>query len=82
MKMLIPHPALHATSKILGDLVVCILFHILFPDLVAYILFHSNETEQASLSTGLECGVEQWNGTTEWKMEWISKYTVAADLCN
>ena len=45
-------------------------------------LQHSNETEQASLSTGLECGVEQWNGTTKWKMEWISKYTVAADLCN
>ena len=27
------------------------------------LLFHSNETEQ---TTGLECGVERWNGTMEW----------------
>ena len=59
MKMLNPHPALRATSKSL---------EILLPVHAAgELLFHINETEQASLTTRLEYG------TTKWKMEWISK---------
>ena len=52
MKMLNPHPALHATSKSL---------EILLPAAVD-LLFHSNETEQALLTTGLEYGMERQNG--------------------
>ena len=60
MKMLNPHPALHATSKSL---------EILLPAHAAVdLLFHINETEQASLTTKLEYG------TTKWKKKWISKH--------
>ena len=59
MKMLNLHLALHTTSKSL---------EILLPAHAAVdLLFHSIETEQASLTTRLEYG------TTKWKMEWISK---------
>ena len=29
----------------------------------------------ASLIAGLEYGMERWNGTMEWKMEWNNEHT-------
>ena len=60
MKILNPHQALQATSKSL---------EIVFPAHAAVdLLFHSNETEGRP-----NHWTRTWNGTTEWKMEWISK---------
>ena len=38
-------------------------------------------TQGASLITEMEYGIEQWNGTMEWKMEWNSEHTQLQLTC-